>query len=134
MFEFESARHIIDFGLVVLIWLVQIAIYPSFQHVDTELLHTWHRRYVARMTWIAGPLIIAQSLIVGGQVIDSPQLTHWSSALLVLIAWILTFGVSVPLHKRIQCEPKNEALLKRLVLTNWPRTLTWSVIFTIGWL
>jgi hypothetical protein len=33
-----TARIAVDFGLVVLIWLVQLIIYPSFQYMSADQL------------------------------------------------------------------------------------------------
>ncbi|MFT6745260.1 MAG: hypothetical protein ACJAR8_001821, partial [Bacteroidia bacterium] len=65
--DFDTARLIVDFGLVVLIWMVQLIVYPSFLfYKDTELI-TWHTKYTPRITKIVAPLMFAQlSLSVFG--------------------------------------------------------------------
>ena len=73
-------RHIVDFGLVVLIWLVQLIIYPSFSYTAKDELQTWHQRYVARITVVVGPLMLLQVLIVSMQVFvegAGARCAHW---------------------------------------------------------
>ena len=38
--------------MVVLLWLVQLVIYPSFLECAEERLVNWHRTYVNRVAWI----------------------------------------------------------------------------------
>lgn len=130
----ELARLVVDFALLVLIWLVQLTIYPSFRFVKNECLLEWHACYVRRMAWIAGPLILAQTIIVSLQLIDSTGLKQLCSVLLVFIAWILTYLISIPLHRRISAGEGSSEVLQRLVGTNWYRTLVWTLLCGLGWL
>ena len=43
--EIEAIRSVVDFGAVVLIWLVQLVIYPSFLHYAESDLVNWHKIY-----------------------------------------------------------------------------------------
>ena len=38
----DIARVIIDFGAVVLIWMVQLVVYPSFTYFQKKELMDWH--------------------------------------------------------------------------------------------
>ena len=42
---------LVDAGLVVLIWMVQLIIYPSFLHYDNNLVE-WHHKYTSRIALI----------------------------------------------------------------------------------
>jgi hypothetical protein len=47
-----------------------------------------------------------------------------------------TFLVSVPLHNLLQKE-RNSKIIERLILTNWPRTILWTLrlglLFCLLW-
>ena len=53
----DLARLLIDFGFVVLIWAVQLVIYPSFGFYAKANLFEWHKSYTARVTYIVLPLM-----------------------------------------------------------------------------
>jgi hypothetical protein len=54
--------------------------------------------------------------------------TYYSTfaALLIVIVWLSTFLLQVPIHRRLQSGKEN-AGIKRLVSTNWIRTVAWTV-------
>lgn len=49
----------------------------------------------------------------------------WASAVLLAVALGSTVFVSVPLHAKMATNPTADAA-RRLVVTNWPRTIAWS--------
>ena len=49
----------------------------------------------------------------------------WVNAVLLAIALASTVLLSVPLHTRMAENPDDE-VGRKLVLTNWPRTVAWS--------
>ena len=49
-----------DFGLVVLIWIVQLIIYPSFHVVANDAFAAWHKTYMALISYLVIPLMFGQ--------------------------------------------------------------------------
>ena len=45
---------------------------------------------------------------------------------MVLIVWLSTFGLQVPIHHQLK-KGKEDMLIRRLVATNWIRTAGWSL-------
>lgn len=125
-------RQPIDFGLVVLLWLVQCIIYPSFLQVTPDRLIDWHATYTRRMGYIVAPMMFAQLGLSVLGVWQTGTALAWLDLLLVLSCWVLTFTLSVPLHNRIAAGDIDPQILGRLVVTNWPRTLLWTLIFALG--
>jgi len=122
---------LVDFGLVVLIWMVQLIVYPSFLFYKGTQLITWHTKYTPRITKIVAPLMFAQlSLSVFGlfQGITAYSILY---AALVLSMWILTISVFIPIHEKIQEGSASTDLLQRLVRTNCYRTAVWTFIFLL---
>lgn len=128
----NELRPLIDFGLVVLLWLVQWIIYPSFIEIAPDRLLGWHLKYTQRMGYIVAPMMFAQLGLSGWAASQVGWGLAWLDLLLVLSCWGLTFLLSVPLHQRISAGESDRVLLQHLVRTNWPRTLIWSLIFVLG--
>ena len=126
-------RTVIDGGLLVLIWMVQRIVYPSFLEIHEDRLQAWHARYMPAIGSIVGPLMLLQVAVILLQVVFFGRPVDLISGSLVLAVWISTAVFSVPCHRRIEQGRGDRAVLQRLVLTNWPRTILWTIIFLVGW-
>ncbi len=116
-----------DSGLLVLICLVQVIIYPSFDHIETENFKTWHIRYTTVISRIVVPLMLLQiGVELCHALVAEPR---WWRALLIGIVLFATFSLSVPCHKELQSMGKSTVIIRKLVLTNWIRTLLWTILF-----
>jgi len=118
-----------DFGLVVLIWMVQLIIYPSFQFYAANEMLRWHEKYTVAISFIVIPLMFGQLITTILQILNQCNLFTIGSLVFIGIVWISTFAQFVPLHGAIASGQFNEKLLKNLVLKNWLRTALWSLIF-----
>ena len=127
-----TARTVVDFGLVVLIWLVQLIIYPGFRYYNPAELSIWHPEYSNLITLIVGPLMLAQVGLVGWEMYLRLSWVTLLSASLVGLMWATTAFISVPLHNTIAAGDASPATLTRLVDTNWIRTIGWTIIFALG--
>ncbi len=125
----DSLRLLLDFGLVILIWLVQLIIYPSFQHYAKDSLIRWHKKYTPRITFIVLPLMLGQLMLYGTLLQEEKTFYSIGSFVLVLMAWLLTFTVFVPRHKEISSGAYTKRTLAQLVNFNWSRTLIWTLLF-----
>ena len=128
----DLVRLVIDFGFLVLIWAVQLVIYPSFGFYSKENLFKWHKSYTTRVTFIVFPLMFGQLIMAG---IQLWQIQNWYtiiSAILIVILWLLTFLIFVPLHQSIDHNKPVENACHKLVQNNWARTLFWSLLFIIS--
>ncbi len=64
---FDLLRLLVDMGLLILTWLVQLVIYPSFLYYDATDLKKWHSIYTGRITFVVLPLMLTQLLVaIGG--------------------------------------------------------------------
>ncbi|WP_034059232.1 hypothetical protein [Lacinutrix jangbogonensis] len=128
----EIARAIIDFGLVVLIWMVQLLVYPSFKYFTTKNLYTWHKHYTALMAIIVLPLMSCQVIISVVTLIKNGSLTSIIHLVLVCLTWISTVLLFIPLHNRISNKTITDNTLRDLLILNWLRVIIWSIIFIIS--
>lgn len=121
------SQLIIDSALVVLIWLVQLIIYPSFRYTAKEHFIFWHARYTGMIALVVAPLMLCQvGIEVSHVVFLSPR---WLRICMIAGIWIATLCISVPCHNRLHGKGKEGRLVERLILTNWVRTVLWSMLF-----
>lgn len=125
----ETLRIGFDFGLLVLIWMVQLVIYPSFKYFNRNDLIRWHRVYVQRISYVVIPLIFGQTLIAIYQLYQTTSVYTAGSVVLILLVWILTFLLFVPRHNAVSNVRFDQNTLSELVLYNWARTVLWSIVF-----
>lgn len=123
---------LVDFGLVVLIWIIQLIIYPSFLYYKTENLIIWHKNYMPLIGYIVGPLMLLQLALVICLLIRQLSVYNGMSLVLIGIIWIVTFLQFVPIHKDISKGSVTNQLLLSLVKKNWLRTILWTVLFVFN--
>lgn len=125
----EYTRLLFDFGLVVLIWIVQLLIYPGFKYYSPSDLKSWHKAYTNRLPLIVVPLMLGQLIAAAGELWIEQNLYTIGSMSIVILLWLLTFLIFVPLHKIISEGPSNKEAVNLLVSRNWWRTLLWTSLF-----
>jgi hypothetical protein len=124
-----EANRIVAFGLVVLIWLVQLIIYPAFAAIAPERFREWHSGYTRAITWVVAPLMFGQTTLIAWLVVIRPSLWSLLALLMVAVAWIVTAALSVPCHNRLQAGGIDADIIRRLIATNWIRTAAWTLAF-----
>lgn len=125
----DKIRIIVDFGLLTMIWIVQLIIYPGFRFYGRKNLINWHQYYLPKFSMIAAPLMIIQLNIAAYSFFSE---TNWELIvylLLVISTWISTFLYFVPLHRNLTKQVNMSESARRLESGNWWRTLQWSLIF-----
>ncbi len=126
----DQINTFIDWAMVLVIWLVQLVVYPGFRRIEKSRFVAWHSRYLKVMGYIVAPLMIGQlgfalwNAFTVRQGISAE--THYLG--LVALIWIVTFRIVVPIHVNLQDRGKELELVRQLVLANWPRTVLWSII------
>lgn len=122
-------RLLFDFGLLVLIWLVQLLIYPSFKFYSAENLLKWHKKYTLGISLIVIPLMLGQLLLGIIQLTSKTNSYTIISMVLITIVWCITFIKFVPIHNNIATGKSNNEVFHKLVKLNWFRTILWTIIF-----
>jgi hypothetical protein len=122
-------RLIVDFGLVVLIWMVQLIVYPGFTFYSGKELLKWHKYYTPRITVVVAPLMFIQMGMAIYLSLFEFSISNLIYLLLVLSTWVSTFTYFVPLHQRIEANQDLYSSAKRLTKGNWVRTFQWTFVF-----
>ncbi|SHK64503.1 hypothetical protein SAMN04488007_3496 [Maribacter aquivivus] len=124
-------RILIDFGLVVLIWIVQLIIYPSFKFYNHKNLVLWHKKYTRLIACIVGPLMVGQLTLSIYHCIIETQPYQLIKLFFIIIIWVITMLQFVPLHNRITNKDFDHKVLISLNKKNWSRTILWTLIFLL---
>lgn len=124
----EILRVLFDAGLLVLIWMVQLIVYPSFLFYENKQLEIWHATYVKRISFIVIPLMFGQTFVAGYQLYQQISMYTIGSILLILSVWVLTFALFVPRHNAISNNSYTHDILNELVSLNWYRTVVWTLL------
>lgn len=125
----DFIRLLVDTGFLILIWAVQLVIYPSFAHYTADNLFRWHRQYTVRVTYIVLPLMLSQLSLA---LYHMYNLQNWYTVLtllIIILLWVLTFSVFVPLHQSIDIRQPVDRVCDKLLNLNWLRTALWTLLF-----
>ena len=117
--------------MVGLIWFVQIVHYPLMAEVPPSAFSAYARSHQRRTTWVVGPVMLleANSAVL---LLWSPHREfagtplHWIGLALLALILASTFALQVPLHAKLALG-FDRAVWHRLVVTNWLRTIAWTV-------
>ncbi|MDB2556081.1 hypothetical protein N9X55_05020 [Flavobacteriaceae bacterium] len=124
----EITRLVLDVGLLVLIWMIQLIVYPSFLFYTAKELIAWHKMYTKAIALIVIPLMLGQLGIAIYQVFLLQNTYTLTSIVLVVFLWGITLLKFAPMHQQISEGNTYEQLLKKLVQNNWIRTLIWTIL------
>jgi hypothetical protein len=127
-----SLRLMSDTAALVLIWLVQLVIYPAFLHLREGDFKRWHVTYTQRVTYVVLPVMLGQLVLYGSLVFTTHHWDVWLNLALVLTAWAITFFRAVPLHGSLDVEDDHLTLSAKLVSINWWRTALWSLVWGVS--
>ena len=128
----EITRLLLDFGLCILIWMVQLIVYPSFAFYNNTQLFSWHKTYTKAIALIVIPLMLGQLGIAIYQVFLAQNVYTLVSIVLVVFLWGITLLKFAPMHQQISKGNTQIQLLKKLVQMNWIRTIIWSLLFMLS--
>jgi hypothetical protein len=122
-----------SFMLCGVIWLVQLVHYPFFHRAERDRFPEHMGFHKLRISVIVMPLMVAElatSLWLSLSAADF-ILLHRAGLGIVILIWLATFFVSVPLHEKISAE-YDEATIQKLVATNLVRTVLWTLKAILG--
>lgn len=125
----EFGKLLVDFGLVILVLIVQVVIYPSFKYFSNADLLKWHPIYTKRFSFIVMPLMLAQLAYSIYFVTVNQTIYTVGNLILVAIVWAITFVKAIPLHNNISNTGDRLSLTNNLIKWNLWRMILWCAIF-----
>lgn len=124
-----TAHLVATVAMVGLIWFVQVVHYPLFTAVGREQFVAYedaHRRLTA---YVVGPFMAVEGVtalwIAAAPPTGVSRLAAFVGLLLLAVIHASTVFLQVPMHMALS-EGFDAASARRLVRTNWIRTVGWS--------
>ena len=113
--------------LTGLIWTIQCVHYPIFHRLDqsnfTKHIH-FHKKAISLLVVPVMTLELGTSAWLAWTAQSYPTL-HQIGFIVVILIWLITFFVQVPLHNKLS-RGRSVDSINRLVASNWLRTFLWS--------
>lgn len=116
-----------SWALVGLIWVIQLVHYPSFKFISKDNFLDFHRHHTLSISLIVMPLMLLElglSIWIGFENGFASQTVI--PLILVTLIWLSTFFIQIPIHQKLG-NGKDEILIRKLVKTNWIRTVLWTL-------
>jgi hypothetical protein len=117
-------------GMMGLIWFVQLVHYPLFEAVGPDHFVAYESAHQRRTSWVVGPLMGVEgvsALAIAGALRDEAGFVLSLVGLALLAAiHASTVMLQVPAHRRLS-DGYDAETARRLVSTNWVRTIGWSL-------
>lgn len=123
---------LVNFGLVVLIWIVQLIVYPSFLFYKRENLVLWHNTYTQRIAIVVVPLMLLQLIKSITNCLFGFTTINLLILLIAVFLWVFTFTSFAPIHFKISENNFETEQLNQLVTRNWIRTILWTILFILA--
>ena len=132
------AQAVCTFGMLGVIWLVQLEVYPLQLHVPREDYLRYQAQHMYRVTFVVGPLMLIEAGTAAWLLFLplSPCGLNlaWVGMGLIFLLWLSTLVLQVPCHWKLE-RARDEVVIRRLILTNWVRTLGWTArAVVVAWL
>lgn len=116
-----------SYYMLGVIWFVQVVHYPLMGQVGREGFIAYEQAHARLTTYVVLPPMVTELITAGLLCWYSPEWAWWwANLVLVLLIWGSTFLVQVPLHGKL-VEGFDASVHRRLVRTNWVRTVAWTV-------
>lgn len=114
------------FAMAGLIWFVQIVHYPMMASFDREKFAAHEKEHCDRTSWVVVPLMLGEVFTFALLLLEGVRSNAFLlSGLLLCVIWASTFFLQVPLHRAL-LQGWNAGAHRRLVATNWIRTVAWT--------
>ena len=126
---FAMIQFVVTWMMVGIMWFSQIVHYPLYKKIREGFIE-YERSHIRLAAVLLGPMMLIEvitAIIMIGMA-EEGLLTQLAGANLLLLAvlWIFTLLFQVNQHQKLSIHfSKN--ILRRLIYSNWIRTLLWTV-------
>ena len=124
IFKLHLLFSLYMFGLI---WFVQIVHYPLFAAVMPQNFTAYEQKHTHFTGFVTAPMMVIELLTgIALVYLNLDSLFYWFNLTGIILLWASTFFIQVPLHGQLT-EKHQPRAIKKLVQTNWIRTIIWSV-------
>jgi hypothetical protein len=125
-----AAQAIASGMMAGIIWFVQAVHYPLFAAVPDDG-GGYARENQRRTAWVVLPPMLIEAAAAAWLVAEPPPEIGRPAVLaglaIVGLLWLSTLAVQMPLHGSLARAWHTPTAVARLVRSNWPRTVLWTV-------
>ncbi|MFN0054777.1 MAG: hypothetical protein ACKV0T_21605 [Planctomycetales bacterium] len=117
-------------SMVGVIWFVQVVHYPLMSLVGAAESASYTAVNQRLTTWVVGPFMLVEAgsnmALAYLPIPEQAAVAFWTGTGLLFVIWLATAICSVPQHGVLSrgFSPPHH---RRLVLTNWIRTVVWTI-------
>jgi hypothetical protein len=112
-------------GVIVFVQLVH---YPLMAKIDREAFVEYERGHTIRTGWVVIPPMLAEAgtalWLAALPPSDALRPAAWFGFALLMVVWVSTATLQAPAHRALM-RGFDVATHRRLVTTNWIRTVAW---------
>lgn len=116
--------------MVGLIWFVQVVHYPLMGAIGDSEFSAYEQRHMSLTTWVVAPPMLIEAatavLLFWFRPTGVSIWFVWTGGILLALIWLSTALLQVPCHETL-ANGFDAVAHRRLVLTNWIRTVSWSL-------
>lgn len=116
--------------MVGLIWFVQVVHYPLMGAIGNSEFEGYEQRHMSLTTWVVAPPMLVEAatavLLFWLRPTGVSVGFVWAGGILLAIIWLSTALLQVPCHETLS-KGFDAIVHRRLVVTNWIRTVAWSL-------
>ena len=109
-----------------LIWFVQVVHYPLFSRVGHDAFPEYERRHVRWTGFVVGGPMIVELIAAAALAAVDGGVLAWLGLAMLGVIWLSTWRWQVPAHRALG-HGFDAVAHRRLVRTNWVRTIAWSL-------
>ena len=125
--EMLELNVLINGILVGIILCTQFVSYPLFKSIEATEFRKYHSTYTRYIAPVVGPLMVLELIIVGLLTLDEPtNPLILASLFLVIMVWLSTFLIQVPLHNKL-AKRYQVKWIHKLIYSNWIRSIAWTI-------
>ena len=118
--------------LMGVILITQFISYPLLKSIPKDSFIDYHATYTGYIAPLVGPLMVFELIVISILTFQDPTNTiHIASTTLVIMIWLSTFLIQVPLHNNLS-KAFHLGKINKLIRSNWIRTLGWSIKFGLA--
>jgi len=112
--------------LVGLIWVIQVVAYPQFLRVRKDGFADYHLAHCWRIGLLIGPLLFVEAVTALWLLLHGQRGVAFQISLGLIVGnWLSTAIFQAPAHMKLM-SGFDVAVIRRLIFTNWLRTLAWT--------
>ena len=108
-----------------LCWFVQVVHYPLFLTIRDEDFPAYEKKNFVT-AYLTVPVMTVEMLTGLYLVYQHPELLYWLNTVFLMVIALSTAILQVPYHLRLM-RVEDRALIKKLIATNWIRTISWTI-------